>query len=138
MSTTRNSEHERSQNITKLPSATKRRLPTIIKGLLIGETHEQIALQCGVRRETISRDLMKWRGVGGFDDWVEKEFFRLHGQTQSGPIPAETAYKVLARMKEKAITSTIKANLETYGGIEYRITIVDEVKTDTVEQDDTG
>ena len=79
---------------------------------------------------------MKWREVGGFDDWVENEFFRLHGQTQFGPISTETAYRVIARMKEKAIASKINAKLEASGGIEYKITIVDEIGRDSVEQDE--
>ncbi|MHA2393233.1 MAG: helix-turn-helix domain-containing protein [Promethearchaeota archaeon] len=94
-----------------------------------GETHYQIAQRCGVKRETISRDLIKWRNTGGFEEWIEQEFFRLHGFVNSDPISSEAAYRVVAGIKKKSITKKIVTNLEAAKKIEYRITIVDELKT---------
>ena len=117
---------EARHKIDALPIKTRRRMPQIIKGLLEGKTHATIGEICGVRRETISRDLKKWREAGGFDTWVEDEFFRLHGYVKNEPISAETAYRVIAKMKEKTITNKISARYEAMGDVMYRVVLVDD------------
>jgi hypothetical protein len=57
----------------------KARLQYIEEHLLF-ETHEEMATACNVNRKTIERDLTKWKLSGGFDKFLEQEFFQLYSK----------------------------------------------------------
>jgi len=94
---------------------TKKRLPTIIKGLLEDKTHEQIAAIIGVTRATVERDLRAWRETGGFEEWVDEEFFRLHSKVRTED--EKLAYKTIARFKERILAR--KQEIEAKGDLTF-------------------
>jgi hypothetical protein len=67
---------EMSQNVAKLNQKTRLE---IIENELLFKTLEEIAEECKVTRRTIDRDIRKWKDRGGFDRFLEQEFFQLYG-----------------------------------------------------------
>lgn len=87
-----------------------KRLEVIQKELPKGTTHEEIARLCGVTRRTIERDIAEWRAEGGFERWLQDEFFRLHDKVRSDD--EKTAYKVIARLLERTLKQKVEAQVE--------------------------
>jgi hypothetical protein len=70
--------HEQmSQNVAKLNS--KARTEYIEQNILF-KTTTDIAKDCLVSRRTIERDITKWKAKGGFDRFLDREFFSLYSQ----------------------------------------------------------
>ena len=51
---------------------TLERLPKIIEGLDAGLSRQQIADKLGVHRDTIQRDIRKWKKTGGYKEWYKQ------------------------------------------------------------------
>jgi hypothetical protein len=66
-----------SLNVAKLNQ--KARLQYIETNLLY-KTLDEIATDCGVNPRTIDRDILKWKQHGGFDKFLDREFFILYGK----------------------------------------------------------
>jgi len=66
-----------SLNVAKLNQ--KARI-TYLEHNILYETLDQIAEHCGVNPRTIDRDVLKWKQKGGFDKFLEREFFSLYGK----------------------------------------------------------
>jgi Trp operon repressor len=85
-----------------------------IKGLLPqGRSYSEIASLCGVDEKTIRRDIKEWRDNGGFEDWLQNEFFALHNQVRDTNM--ELAYKIISGLLEKNMKQRVEATVE--GGI---------------------
>ena len=108
-----------SQNVSIKRYNQSRRLEILKEELPKGTSQAAIAEVCGVTRRTIARDIQKWKADGGFEDWLDEEFFQLHSQVRDED--AETAYKVIARLKEK----TMVRRIETEQRVEIRRKPVD-------------
>ena len=105
----------------KLPAA--KRLEIIKQEVPRGTPKSKIANICGVRQETISRDIRQWKQDGGFDEWLQEEFFKLHNEVKDGE-PGK-AYQVISRLLEKTFTRKVESHIS--GGQELKITILDEI-----------
>jgi hypothetical protein len=66
-----------SQNVAKINQ--KARTEYIEQNILY-KTTTDIAEECGVSRRTIERDISKWKKKGGFDKFLDREFFSLYGK----------------------------------------------------------
>jgi hypothetical protein len=64
-------------NVAKLNY--KARIQHIEQSILF-KTLDEIANECGVNPRTIDRDILKWKQKGGFDKFLDREFFQLYGQ----------------------------------------------------------
>jgi hypothetical protein len=65
------------QNVAKLNQ--KARTDYIEQNILFKTTTE-IAQDCKVSRRTIERDITKWKAKGGFDRFLDREFFELYSK----------------------------------------------------------
>lgn len=94
----------------KLSSATRKRLPKIIEGLLAGKTHQQITASLGLKnRSTIERDLRAWRETGGYEEFLHNEWLQLHGKIkESDPVEA---YRQISKLLGKTLTQKIETEL---------------------------
>lgn len=63
-------------NVAKLNQ--KNRMDYIEQNILF-KTLDEIAQDCNVNPRTIDRDIQKWKDKGGFDRFLQKEFFELYG-----------------------------------------------------------
>jgi hypothetical protein len=106
---------------TSLPQI--KRLEIIKQELPKGTAKGRIAQLCNVRRETISRDIRHWKQSGGFEEWLQEEFFKLHSMVKQGE-PTK-AYQIIARLLERTLTRKVESHIR--GGQELKITILDEV-----------
>jgi transcriptional antiterminator len=50
-----------------------------IEANLIFQTQEEMATALNTSRKTIQRDLTNWKADGGFDRFLQREFFELYG-----------------------------------------------------------
>ena len=70
---------------------------------------EQIAKECGVKRQTIERDKREWRQSGDFEDWIKEEWLRLHLLIQQkDPV---IAYREITRLLGKTLTQKVETAL---------------------------
>lgn len=91
--------------------ATRKRLSKIIKALLEGKNHDEIAEICGVKnRKTIERDLIAWRNSGGFEDFLNNEWLKLHGKIKK--LDPHEAYRQITKLLGKTLTQKIKGEIE--------------------------
>ena len=90
-----------------LSQQTRRRLPNIKAGLLIGLNYEQIGAKCGVTERTIDRDVHKWLQTGDFETWIKQEWVRLHNIIiHSDPTEAyRQVSKIMGRMVTRKVES---------------------------------
>ena len=65
-----------SLNVAKLNY--KARIEYIEHNILY-KTLDEIATVCNVNPRTIDRDIAKWKQRGGFDKFLDREFFQLYG-----------------------------------------------------------
>jgi len=68
---------DKSLNVAKLNY--KARIQNIEANILY-KTLDEIAVECGVNPRTIDRDIVKWKSRGGFDKFLDREFFSLYGK----------------------------------------------------------
>ena len=95
----------------QLSYATRKRLPRIIECLVKGENYDQIVKAVGVKnRRTIERDIKAWRETGGFEDFLTKEFFKLHGKIKESD-PVET-YRQITKLLAKTLIKKIEGQLK--------------------------
>lgn len=95
---------------------TRVRLPKIKKGLVLGQTLEEIARECGVTERTIYRDKEAWLASGDFETWLRDEWLRYHllvGKTD----PTE-AYRQLTKLVGRQIAQRIHAEIKEEQKIE--------------------
>ena len=82
---------------------------TYIEHNILYETLDDIALHCGVNPRTIDRDIEKWKSKGGFDRFLEREFFSLYGKEKLQN-PSRALDRILMlmmkRMPDKVEAST--------------------------------
>ena len=64
-------------NVAKLNY--KARIQYIEENILY-KTLDEIAADCNVNPRTIDRDILKWKLKGGFDKFLDREFFMLYGK----------------------------------------------------------
>ena len=96
-----------------------KRMEIIKQELPKGTTQEEIARLCGVTRRTVARDIQKWKADGGFEKWLQVEFFKLHNEIKEGE-PSQ-AYRVVARLLERTLTRKVEANLKGSTNLVVRI-----------------
>ena len=109
--------------MSKISFPHNKRLQILQQELPKGTSKGQIAELCGVRQETISRDIRQWKLDGGFEEWLQDEFFKLHSEVKQGD-PTKT-YQVVSRLLEKTLTRKVESHIT--GRQELKITILDEV-----------
>ena len=112
-----------SQNVSELSYHTRKRIPKIIKGILSGQTQDQIAEDCHVTRRTIVRDLKAWRKSGGMHDWVADELLRLHGKILDEDLA--TAYREISKTFRKMLKQQIET--EVKGDVKVQMEGADEI-----------
>jgi hypothetical protein len=83
-----------SQNVAKLNQ--KARTDYIEQNILF-KTTTDIATDCKVSRRTIERDITKWKQKGGFDRFLDREFFQLYG-TEKLTNPSRALDRIIALM----------------------------------------
>jgi hypothetical protein len=66
-----------SLNVAKLNQKAR---TAYIEHNIIYKTLDEIADACGVNPRTIDRDILKWKQKGGFDKFLDREFFTLYGK----------------------------------------------------------
>lgn len=89
------------------------RLEVIRRTFTRGQTQKEIAEICGCTVRTIKRDLDKWRTSGGFEKWLEAEFYRLHNIIQEED--PKLAYREVAKLKAKTMTDKTEVKAEVDG-----------------------
>ena len=106
-----------SQNVAKLNQ--KARTEYIEQNILF-KTTTDIAKDCQVTRRTIERDISKWKQHGGFDKFLDREFFELYSIEK---------LKNPTRALDRIITLMIRRIPELEGKLEkpnkYVIEVVD-------------
>jgi hypothetical protein len=66
-----------SLNVAKLNSKARTQY---LEANILYKTLDEIASECGVNPRTIDRDILKWKNRGGFDRFLDREFFTLYGK----------------------------------------------------------
>ena len=99
---------------SKLPP--EARIEVIKRGLLEGWTQEEVADKCGVCRETIARDIRKWKLTGGWDDWIRAEFFDMHELAKAEDFIG--SYKEIAKLAARTMTQRAETTIQ---GFELRL-----------------
>ena len=77
----------------------KQRQGIIEEGLRLGLTQQQIADRCGVSRQTITRQIRRWRESGGFEEWLFDTWMRLFGRIEEEDV--KLAFNNVTRLLEK-------------------------------------
>ena len=81
----------------------------IIKTYITQETQDKIAERCGVHRNTIVRDIRDMKESGEWDEWIEKEFLRLHKHPEIKPHVKYVQIAILyGRTKTQKIETSMK------------------------------
>ena len=106
------SQIEESQPEEKPKLPPEARLEIIKKGILEGWHQGEIAHECGVCRETISRDMRKWKLTGGYEIWVRAEFFDMHQDAKEEDFIA--AYKEISKHAQRTMTQRTEARVEGF------------------------
>lgn len=109
-----------------------------------GNTLKEIAAICEVPERTFYRYHAEWRDSGGFEAWLQEEFFSLHKAVKENA--KVTAYKeicaLLARTIKRRIESELKGDITVRPDIteilrEYNSLFEDQtVATETVAEND--
>ena len=81
---------------------------------------EEMAAACGVNEKTIDRDLKQWKQGGGFEEWLQQEFFSLH-KAMKGDDKAALAYSTVAQLLGKSMTQKVQQQIE--GGTDVKIVV---------------
>jgi hypothetical protein len=115
-----------SSNVAKLNY--KARIHHIEQNILY-KTLDEIASECGVNPRTIDRDIVKWKNKGGFDKFLDREFFQLYGKEKlTNP----------SRALDRVVTLMIRRIPETESKLEhpnkYVIEIVDPKSPDPIQK----
>ena len=95
----------------KLP--TEARLEIIKRGLLEGWTQDKIADECGVCRETISRDVRAWKITGGLETWVRGKFHDMQDRAEEKDFMG--AYREIMKLVARTMTQRTEAKVEGFG-----------------------
>jgi len=102
-----------------LPEDTKGRLPSIIEGVRLGKSNEEIATELGVSTYVVAHDRLLWRRSDGYEVWVYEEFHRLHAiVAEQHPV---IAYKEMRHLLGRLIGQKIKAEIKAKGGIKIDV-----------------
>lgn len=96
-----------SLNVAKLNH--KARVEYIKKNILF-ENLDDIAKHCQVDPRTIDRDIQKWKQRGGFDSFLEKEFFELYG-LEKRENPSRALDRVITLMLRRMPTEKQEAEV---------------------------
>jgi len=92
------------------------RLELIKKGLAEGWTQEEIAVECGVCRKTIGRQIRAWELSGGFEDWVRRKFREQFDALEGENV--ELTFKEISKLTQRTMTQRTEARVE---GFELRL-----------------
>jgi len=107
------------------------RVEIIKVGILEGWTQEEIAEKCGVCRETINRDIRKWKLTGGLEDFIRSKWLEKLEIIEDEDIPL--TFKELSKLVARSMTQRTEAKIE---GFELRLrwTPGDEDEEEPAEQ----
>lgn len=86
------------------------RLPKIKKGILLGQTLEEIARECHVTERTIRRDKEAWLPTADFEVWLRDEWLRYHMLV--GKMDPVTVYKELSKLVGRQIAQRVTAEVK--------------------------
>jgi len=75
----------------------------------IGSSYKELAKLCKCSYSTLFNDMAKWRKQGGFEDWLQEEFFDLHTIVRNES--PEIAYKIVAGLLGKLTAKKIEAGI---------------------------
>ena len=89
------------------------RLEMIKRGLLEGWTQDKIATECGVCRETISRDVRAWKITGGLETWVRGKFHDMQDRAEEKDFMG--AYREIMKLVARTMTQRTEAKVEGFG-----------------------
>ena len=89
-----------------------------IEANIIFKTQEEMATELNISRKTICRDLTKWKLNGGFDRFLNREFFELYGIEKR---------KDTSRALDRIVTLMIRRNPETENKLEQPTKLVIEI-----------
>ena len=89
------------------------RLEIIKRELPRGTNQDEIALLCGVCRETINRDIKAWELSGGWDDWIRREFKDLFVTISETDEPL--AFREMSKLATRTMTQRTEAKVEGFG-----------------------
>jgi len=80
------------------------RLEYIEKNILF-KTQEEIAKDLQVTKKTIYRDIAKWKSKGGFEQFLETEFFELYG-IEKRENPSRALDRIIYLMSKQVVNQT--------------------------------
>ena len=95
----------------KLPP--DKRIEIIKRELPRGTTQNEIAVLCGVCRDTISRDIKAWELTGGWDDWIRREFTGLFDGISETDEPL--AFREMSKLAARTMTQRTESKVEGFG-----------------------
>ena len=102
-----------------LSTQTQRRLPTIKRHLLLGQSSQQIGECLGVTEKTIDRDIRAFIESGDFELWIKEEWIRLHNIIiHDNP---EEAYRNITKLVSNMLTRRFKSEEIQYEEIKLVI-----------------
>ncbi len=90
-----------------------KRIEIIKRELPRGTTQNEIAVLCGVCRDTISRDIKAWELSGGWDDWIRREFKGLFTTVTETDEPL--AFREMSKLAARTMTQRTESKVEGFG-----------------------
>ena len=75
-------------------------------------TYQEMADRLGVSLSTINRDMSAWQQSGGMEEWLRREFFRLHRHVKGMEGKEPLAYTTVANLLGKTLTQKVEQKTE--------------------------
>ena len=98
------------ENPKQIPEA---RLEIIKRGLLEGKNQDQLAEECGVCRETISRDVRAWKLTGGWDAWIRTKFHDMLPEAEDQDHMG--TFREIGKLAARTMTQRTESKVEGFG-----------------------
>ena len=97
------------------PYTHKERL-AIIK-LNLGKPYSELMVLLKCSQATVTKDMAAWRASGGFEEFLQQEFFALHELVKkSNP---EVPYKMVSTLLGRLLAKKVEANVTMDVGIKW-------------------
>jgi hypothetical protein len=98
------------QNTTNIGNNTRLRIPTIIDGILNGQTHQQIANNLNINRITLEDDLTKFVHSPEWTTWLAGQWIELYNKLRRTD-KEQVAFNGLTQLlKRSAVQVNIQQN----------------------------
>ena len=85
-----------------------KRTHEIIKHLVQGKTHDEIAKEMNLSRSTVERELRECRDNGELQTWAVEEFLKIHGELRVED--KKECYRALSQLIRRSENVTLEHN----------------------------